>query len=107
LLTRIVEQPLLVEADRIGGLNFHRAFAAAAGDPQHMPLDFRQFSLPHPDAVAGAGILEQRIPVFVRKGRIWSRSGRRRRPGSLGGRLLFSGRHAPACGSVSHVTIRT
>jgi hypothetical protein len=50
LQTRIVKQPLrdilpdriaTIKSDRIDGLDFHDPLAAPAGDPQHMPLDFR------------------------------------------------------------------
>jgi hypothetical protein len=77
LLTRIVEQPLrdifpdclpAIEANGIHSLDFYDPLAATAGDAQHMTLDFRQLSLSHLDAVDGAGIRKQRIPVFVRKG---------------------------------------
>jgi hypothetical protein len=65
LLARIVKQPLCdilpdclpaVEADSVHSLDFHDPPAAAAGDAQRVALDFRQLSLSHTDAVAGARI---------------------------------------------------
>jgi hypothetical protein len=113
LQTRIVEKPVCdlfpdsiatIKSDRIDGLDFHDPLAAPAGDPQHMTLDFRQFSLPHSDAIAVASVLQKRI-VFVGKGRIRSCNGR---CWMLDSQLQrFSGRHAPACRSVGHAAIRT
>jgi hypothetical protein len=74
-----------VEADRVDCLDLHGPLATAAGDAQHVAVDLRQLSFSYPDAVAGARILEQRVPVFGRKRRIRSRSGRRRTPGGFGG----------------------
>lgn len=55
LLTGDVEQPLrhvlpdcvgAIQADGIGGLNFHGPLAAAAGDAQYVALNFRKALLP-------------------------------------------------------------
>src|ERR1700722_2863889 len=73
------------EADSIHGLNFHGPLAAPAGDAQHVVLDFRQLSLSHPNAVSGASVLEQRLPIFGRKRFVWSRGGDHQTAGGLGG----------------------
>jgi hypothetical protein len=116
LSARVVQQPLrnllpdgvaAIKPDRVDGLDFYGPLAAAAGDTQHMTLDLRQLSFSDPDAVAGARILEQRVPVFGRRRRIRSRSGGRRTPGRFGGQFfhLFDVRHAPARGSIGHVRL--
>ena len=97
------------EADSIHGLDFHGPLAAPAGDAQHVVLDFRQLSLSHPNAVSGARVLEQRLPIFGRKCFVWSRRWDRRPPGGLGGQFfyLFGCWHAPARGSIGHSRIIT
>jgi hypothetical protein len=118
LLARVVQQPprdifpdgtAAKEADSVHGLNFHDPFAAPAEDAQHVVLDLRQLSLSHPNAVSGAWVLEQRLPIFGRKRFVWSRSRDRRPPGGLGGQFfhLFRCRYAPARGSIGHSRIRT
>ena len=85
LLAGVVEQPLrdvlpdrvaAVQADRVGGLDFHGALAAAAGDAQHVTLNLRKRSLPHLGVVcAGARVLEHRFPIFRGERGVRSRSG--------------------------------
>jgi hypothetical protein len=68
LLAGVVEQSLrdvlpdrvaAIQSDCIGGLDFHGPLAAAAGDAQHVTLNFRKASLPYLGlGHAGAGILE-------------------------------------------------
>jgi hypothetical protein len=80
LLAGVIEQSLrnvlpngvaAVEPDRVDGLDFHDALAAATGDPQHVPLDLHKLSLPHlGDIGLGARILEHRMPVRFGEGRI-------------------------------------
>ena len=120
LLAGVVEQPLrdvlrdrvaAIQSDCIGSLDFHGPLTAAAGDAQDVALNFRKTSpsnlgLGH----AGARVFEYRFPVFGREGRIRSRSGGGARPaGGFSSQFfhLFRGRHAPACGSVGHLRIRT
>ncbi len=110
----IVQEPLsdvlpdcvaAVEADRVDGLDFHGPVAAPAGHAQHVPGDHRKPACAHPDAVgAGAGILQDRIPVFGGQRSVRSRHGGRGLPRGFGGQPfhLFRGRHAPARGSVVH-----
>lgn len=55
LLAGVVEQPLrhvlpdgvgAIQADGIGGLDFHGSLAAATGDAEHVALNFGKTSLP-------------------------------------------------------------
>src|SRR3954465_6173424 len=83
LLAGVVEQSLrdvlpdcvaAIQSDCIGGLDFDGPFAAAAGDAEHVALNFRKTSLPHlGPGRAGAWVFEYRFPVFGREGRIRSR----------------------------------
>jgi hypothetical protein len=119
LLARVVQQPLrdllpdgvtTVEPDRVGGLDFHCAFAPATGDAQHVALDLRKPSLPHLGVIGGsARVFKQRFPIFRGQRFVRSRSGDRRPPGGFGGQFFhpFGCRHAPARGSVGHDPIRT
>jgi DNA end-binding protein Ku len=119
LLASVVEQPLRnvlpdrvasIQSDCIGGLDFDDPLAAAAADAQHVALNLGKTSLPQlrPGRI-GARVFEDRIPVFGRKGRIWSRGGGSRPASGLSGQFfhLLWGRHAPARGSISHTGIRT
>lgn len=70
------ERALAIEADRVGGLNFHRALATAAGDAQYVTLDVRETSLPHLGTVRiGARIREYRFPILGRERSIFSGMG--------------------------------
>ena len=85
LLAGVVEQPLrdilpdrvaAIQSDCIGGLDFHGPLAAAAGDAQHVPPNFRKTSLSDLGAVGlGPRVFEHRIPIFGGEGRIRRRSG--------------------------------
>jgi hypothetical protein len=85
LLAGVVEQPLrdilpdrvaTVQSDCIRGLDFHASLAAAAGDAQHVTLNFRKTSLPNLGRHrASARVFEYRFPVFGGQGRIRTRSG--------------------------------
>ena len=85
LLAGVVEQPLrdvlpgrvaAIQSDCIGGLDFHGSLAAAAGDAQHVALNFQKTSLSHLGAVGlGPRVFEHRIPIFGGEGRIRRRSG--------------------------------
>jgi hypothetical protein len=114
LLAGVVEQPLrdvlpdrvaAIQSDSIGGLDFHGPLAAAAGDAQHVALNFRKTSQRYlVPGRTGTRVFEDRFPVFGREGCIRSRSGGARPTGSFSGQLfhLYWGRHAPARGSVGH-----
>src|SRR4249920_1023004 len=78
LLAGVVEQPLrdvlpdriaAIQSDCIGGLDFHGPLAAAAGDPQHVALNFGKASLPQlGSGRIGARVYKDRFPVFGREG---------------------------------------
>ncbi len=87
LLAGVVEQPLrdvlpdrvaAIQADRIGSLDFHGPLAAAAGDAQHVALNFGKTSLPHLGCRSRRrdGSLSTAFPVFRREARVRSRGGR-------------------------------
>ena len=66
LLAGVVEQPLrdvlpdrvaAIQSDCIGGLDFHGPLAAAAGDAQHVALNFGKTSLPQ----LGSGHIGARV----------------------------------------------
>ena len=62
------DRAFAIEADRVGGLNFHRALAPTAGDAQYVTLGVRETSLPHLNTVRiGARIREYRFPILGRE----------------------------------------
>src|SRR5213080_3433684 len=79
LLAGVVEQSLrdvlpervaAIQSDCIGGLDFDGPLAAAAGDAQHVTLNFRKTSLPQlGSGRIGARVFEYRFPIFRREGR--------------------------------------
>jgi len=91
-MARVVQQPLrdllpngvaTVEPDRVDGLDFQGALAAATGDAQHVVLDLRKRS---PDLGAiglGARVFKHRFPIFRGQRFVRSRSGDRRPSGSF------------------------
>jgi hypothetical protein len=122
LLAGVVEQTLTyvlpdglfpVQSCGVGLLDFDGAAAAAAGDPQQVPLNVGKPL--RPDGRTGRcaftfNFIQHRPPILRRQ--LVGRADGRRRVSAGGGRNglflhLFSGRHAPACGSVGHVMIRT
>lgn len=119
LLAGVVEQPLrhvlpervgAIQADGIGRLYFHGPLAAAAGDAQHVAVDFRKTSLSGlGHGRAGARVFEDRFPIFGRERGVRTRTGWRPSTVGFSGQFfhLLRGRHAPARGSVGHARIRT
>src|SRR5438876_1261010 len=85
LLAGVVEQSLrdvlpdrvaAIQSDCVGGPDFHGPLAAAAGDPQHVALNFGKTPLPHlGSGRIGARVFKDRFPIFGREGSIRSRSG--------------------------------
>jgi hypothetical protein len=98
LLARVVEQPLrdvlpnrvaAIKSDCIGGLDFDGPFAATAGNPQYVALNFGKTSLPQlGSGRIGARVFEDRFPIFRREGRIRSRSGGARPTGGFSSQLF-------------------
>jgi hypothetical protein len=108
LLAGVVEQSLRdvlpdhiasIQSDCIGGPDFDGPLAAAAGDAQHVTLNFRKTSQPYLGlGRASARVFKDRCPVFGQEGRIRSRSGAAPPADAFSGQLfhLLRGRHAPA-----------
>jgi DNA end-binding protein Ku len=119
LLAGVVEQALSdilpdrfrsIQPDSVDLLDLDGSPAAAAGDPQQMPMYFGKWL--HSDRGAGRcavrrSFVEHCLPVFRRHLVGWSRRANGRyvsADGSSAGHLLHLiwGRHAPVRGSIRH-----